>query len=343
MPDKGQWPGTRSEQCRYSAIFRGNMAKRIASTRRRTAAKAPKMEVNVGGVRFKNPVLTASGTFAYGVEFAHLMDLDSIGGIVVKGISMKPIEGNPPPRIYETASGMLNAIGWQNIGAVEFITGKLPKLRKFQTNIIVNVVGFSLDDYLEVTRYLNDFEGIAALELNISCPNVRHGGFHFNKDPRDTYKVTARTKRASPNIPLWVKLSPNVTDIRAFARACEDAGADAVSAINTLVGMAIDVERRRPRLRYGTGGLSGPAIKPVALRMVWEASQAVKIPVIGIGGIANTGDALEFLIAGARAVQVGTANFYNPAASQQIAVGLRDYCQSHEINNINEIIGSLQI
>ncbi len=319
------------------------MGKPAASKRRQSTGKKPKMEVNIAGVRFKNPVLTASGTFAYGVEYAHLMDLNSIGGIVVKGISMKPIEGNPPPRIYETASGMLNAIGWQNIGAVDFVTGKLPKLRKFQTNVIVNVVGFSLEDYLEVTRYLNDFPGIAALELNISCPNVKHGGFHFNKDPRDTFKVTSRAKKASPNIPLWVKLSPNVTDIRAFARACEDAGADAVSAINTLVGMAVDIDRRRPRLRYGTGGLSGPAIKPVALRMVWEASQAVRIPVIGIGGIANTGDALEFLIAGARAVQVGTANFYNPAASQQIAAGLMEYCRSHKIKNINEIIGSLQI
>jgi dihydroorotate dehydrogenase (NAD+) catalytic subunit len=301
------------------------------------------MEVSIAGVRFKNPVLTASGTFAYGVEFAHLMDLNSIGGIVVKGISMKPIEGNPPPRIYETASGMLNAIGWQNIGAVEFVKKKLPELRKFQTNVIVNVVGFCLEDYLEVTRFLNDTPGIAALELNISCPNVKHGGFHFNKDPRDTFKVTAKTKKASPNLPLWVKLSPNVTDIRAFARACEDAGADAICAINTLVGMAVDVERRRPRLRFTTGGLSGPAIKPVALRMAWEAAREVKIPVIGIGGIANTDDALEFLIAGARAVQVGTANFYNPAASQQIALGLEQYCRSHRIKDINEIVGSLHV
>jgi dihydroorotate dehydrogenase (NAD+) catalytic subunit len=308
-----------------------------------TPVKQPKMDVNIGGVRFKNPVLTASGTFAYGIEFAHLMDLNSLGGIVVKGISMKPIEGNPPPRIYETASGMLNAIGWQNIGAVEFVTNKLPALRKFQTNVIVNVVGFGLEDYLEVTRFLNDYEGIAALELNISCPNVKHGGFHFNKDPRDTFKITAKTKKASPRIPLWVKLSPNVTDIRVFARACEDAGADAVSAINTLVGMAVDVEKRRPRLRYVTGGLSGPAIKPVALRMVWEAAREVKIPVIGIGGIASSNDALEFLIAGARAVQVGTANFYNPAVSQQIALGLERHCRFHNIKDINSIVGSLQI
>lgn len=309
----------------------------------RKKSSEPSMEVSIAGVRFKNPVLTASGTFAYGIEFAHLMDLNSIGGIVVKGISMKPIEGNPPPRIYETASGMLNAIGWQNIGADEFVSKKLPALQQFDTQVVVNVVGFNLEDYLEVTRFLNDFPGIAALELNISCPNVKHGGFHFNKDPRDTYKVTAKTKKASPRIPLWVKLSPNVTDIKAFARACEDAGADAISAINTLVGMSVNVERRRPHLRYVTGGLSGPAVKPIALRMVWEAAREVKIPVVGIGGIACAADALEFLIAGARAIQVGTANFYNPAASQQIAQGLKDYCQSHKINNINDIIGSLQV
>ncbi len=319
------------------------MKKKTASFSREEPGNPPKMEVDIGGVRFKNPVLTASGTFAYGIEFAHLMDLNSIGGIVVKGISMTPIEGNPPPRIYETASGMLNAIGWQNIGAVEFVTKKLPALRKFHTNVVVNVVGFNLEDYLKVTAYLNDYPGIAALELNISCPNVKHGGFHFNKDPRDTYKVAAKTKKASPNIPLWVKLSPNVTDIRTFARACEDAGADAISAINTLVGMAVDVKARRPRLHYVTGGLSGPAIKPVALRMVWETAREVKIPVVGIGGIAGTEDALEFLIAGARAIQVGTANFYHPAASQEIAEGLEQYCRSHGIRDINSIVGSLRV
>ncbi len=307
-----------------------------------TVAQAtPRLAVDIGGVRFKNPVLTASGTFAYGLEFAHLMDLASIGGIVVKGISMKPIKGNPPPRICETSSGMLNAIGWQNIGAVEFVTKKLPGLRKFDTNIVVNIVGFELDEYLEVARFLNDCPGIAALELNISCPNVRKGGFHFNKDPRDAARVTAETKKASPRLPLWVKLSPNVTDIREFARACEDAGADALSVINTLVGMAIDVEKRQPRLRYITGGLSGPAIKPIALRMVWEACKVVKIPVVGVGGISTTEDALEFLIAGARAVQIGTANFYNPAASEQIALGLQDYCRRRQIENITDIIGSL--
>ncbi len=319
------------------------MENRIADAACEKPAKSPKMEVDIGGVRFKNPVLTASGTFAYGIEFAHLMDLNSIGGIVVKGISMRPIEGNPPPRIYETASGMLNAIEWQNIGAGEFVAAKLPALKKFRTNVVVNIVGFSLDDYLEVARFLNEQEGIAALELNISCPNVKQGGFHFNKDPRDTFKVTAETKKASPRIPLWVKLSPNVTDIRAFARACEDAGADAISAINTLVGMAVNIETRKPRLRFVTGGLSGPAIKPVALRMVWEAAREVKIPVIGIGGIATTADALEFMIAGARAVQVGTANFYNPSISQKIAEGLQEHCRSHGIRDINDIVGSLHV
>lgn len=300
------------------------------------------MAVDIAGVRFKNPVLTASGTFAYGLEFAHLMDLSTIGGIVVKGLSMKPIKGNPPPRIFETASGMLNSIGWQNIGAVEFVTKKLPALRKYDTQIVVNVVGFALEEYLEVTQFLNDCPGIAALELNISCPNVSKGGFHFNKDPKDAYRITAETKKASPRLPLWVKLSPNVTDITEFARACEDAGADALSVINTLVGMAIDVEKRRPRLRFGTGGLSGPAIKPIALRMVWQTCKAVKIPVLGIGGIATTEDALEFLIAGARAVQVGTANFYKPAASEQIARGLEDYCRRQDIGDINELVGSLR-
>ena len=309
---------------------------------KKQADPSPRLEVDIGTVRFRNPVMTASGTFAYGVEFAHLMDLDSIGGIVVKGISMKPIKGNPPPRIWETSSGMLNAIGWQNIGAVEFVTAKLPALRKYRTQIVVNIVGFELDDYLEVARFLNDCPGIAALELNISCPNVKKGGFHFNKDPRDAHAVTARTKKVCTRLPLWVKLSPNVTDISEFARACEEAGADALSVINTLVGMAIDVEKRQPRLKYITGGLSGPAIKPVALRMVWQACQAVKVPVIGVGGIATTEDALEFLIAGARAVQVGTANFYNPAASQQIALGLADYCRSRRIGDINDIIGSLR-
>jgi dihydroorotate dehydrogenase (NAD+) catalytic subunit len=311
------------------------------TTTEKTPYKAPHMAVNIAGVHFKNPVLTASGTFGYGLEFANLMDLNSIGGIVVKGLSMVPIKGNPPPRVYETASGMLNAIGWQNIGATEFVTKKLPGLRNYNTNVIVNIVGFDLNDYLEVARFLNDCPGIKALELNISCPNVKKGGFHFNKDPRDAFKITAETKKASPHLPLWVKLSPNVTDIREFARACEEAGADALSVINTLVGMAIDVEKRRPRLRFLTGGLSGPAIKPVALRMVWEACQTVKIPVIGVGGIANTEDALEFLIAGARAIQVGTANFYEPNASERIALGLQEYCRSHHIEDINEIIGSL--
>jgi dihydroorotate dehydrogenase (NAD+) catalytic subunit len=303
---------------------------------------SPQLAVEIAGVRFKNPVMTASGTFAYGIEFAHLMDLASIGGIVVKGISMKPIKGNPPPRICETSSGMLNAIGWQNIGAVEFITKKLPGLRKYNTNIIVNVVGFDLDEYIEITRFLNDCPGIAALELNISCPNVNKGGYHFNKDPRDAARVTAAAKKASPRLPMWVKLSPNVTDIREFARACEESGADALSVVNTFVGMAIDAEKRRPKLRFVTGGLSGPAIKPIALRMVWEVCKVVKIPVIGVGGISSTEDALEFLIAGARAVQVGTASFVNPAASEQIALGLHEYCRSHRIEDISGIIGSLR-
>jgi dihydroorotate dehydrogenase (NAD+) catalytic subunit len=312
------------------------------SGNRVSASVRTDLSVEIAGVRFKNPVMTASGTFAYGVEFAHLMDLNAIGGVVVKGLSMKPIKGNPPARICETASGMLNAIGWQNIGATEFVTKKLPVLRQYDTRIVVNVVGFDLDDYIEVTRFLNDCPGIAALELNISCPNVKKGGFHFNKDPRDAARVTEATKKASSRLPLWVKLSPNVTDVKEFARACEDAGADALSVINTLVGMAVDVERHKPRLRFVTGGLSGPAIKPIALRMVWECARTVKIPVIGVGGIASVTDALEFLIVGARAIQVGTANFYDPAASEKIAVGLSEYCSTRGVANIAEIIGSLK-
>lgn len=312
------------------------------TTVEKASFKAPSLAVDIAGVRFRNPVLTASGTYGYGLEFAGLMDLNAIGGIVVKGLSMTPIKGNPPPRIYETASGMLNAIGWQNIGATEFVTKKLPELRNYNTKVIVNIVGFDLQEYLDVAGFLNDCPGIHALELNISCPNVKKGGFHFNKDPKDAFRITAETKKAAPKLPLWVKLSPNVTDIREFARACEDAGADALSVINTLIGMSIDVEKRLPHLRFRTGGLSGPAIKPVALRMVWETCQAVKIPVIGIGGIASTEDALEFLIAGARAVQIGTANFYEPAVSERIALGLQEYCRSRHIEDINEIIGSLR-
>jgi dihydroorotate dehydrogenase (NAD+) catalytic subunit len=236
---------------------------------------------------------------------------------------------------------MLNAIGWQNIGAEKFVSEKMPALRNYETKIVVNIVGFELKDYLEVARFLADCPGIAALELNISCPNVEKGGFHFNKNPKDTYKVTAAARKASGQLPLWVKLSPNVTDIREFARACEDAGADALSVINTLVGMAIDTEKRQPRIRFMTGGLSGPAIKPIALRMVWETCQAVKIPVIGVGGIASTEDALEFLIAGARAVQVGTANFYHPDIAERIALGLHEYCRVRRIEDINTLVGSL--
>jgi dihydroorotate dehydrogenase (NAD+) catalytic subunit len=230
----------------------------------------------------------------------------------------------------------------QNVGVAEFISKKLPELRNYNVNVVVNILGFEFDEYIEVARILNDCPGIHALELNISCPNVKKGGFHFNKNPKDSACITAEVKKAAPRLPLWVKLSPNVTDIREFARACEEAGADALSVINTLVGMSIDIEKRRPRLRFMTGGLSGPAIKPVALRMVWETCQAVKIPVIGIGGIASTEDALEFLIAGARAVQIGTANFYDPAVSERVALGLAQYCASHHIEDINEIIGSLR-
>jgi dihydroorotate dehydrogenase (NAD+) catalytic subunit len=236
---------------------------------------------------------------------------------------------------------MLNSIGWQNIGATEFITQKLPALRRYDTQVVVNVVGFTLEEYLEVTRFLNDCPGIAALELNISCPNVHRGGFHFNKNPQDAFHVTAEAKKASTRLPLWVKLSPNVTDIGEFARACEDAGADALSLVNTFVGMAIDAETRRPRLRFTTGGLSGPAIKPVALRMVWQVARATRLPVIGIGGIMTAADALEFFIAGARAVQVGTANFVNPRATLEIIADIERYLERQGIADIAQLVGSL--
>jgi len=260
---------------------------------------------------------------------------------VVKGLSFKPWPGNPPPRIIETPCGMLNAIGLANMGLEAFLERIAPALAELTTTVIVNIYGHRIEDYSAVAEGLRGVDAVSALEINISCPNVEKGGMLFGTDPAVAAKVTEQVLKHADK-PVIVKLSPNVTDIREFARACEDAGADAVSVINTLVGMSIDVEKRQPRLRFLTGGLSGPAIKPIALRMVWEACQAVKIPVIGVGGIASTEDALEFLIAGARAVQVGTANFYRPDASQRIALGLKEYCRSHNIEDINKLIGSLQ-
>ena len=301
----------------------------------------PELETEIAGIRFQNPVWTASGTFGYGKEFAHLLDLNQLGAIVAKGISPEPMEGNPAPRIYETASGMLNAIGLQNVGARRFLAEKLPFLRTLRARCIVNVFAYSTEDYVRCIEILNEGEGIAAYELNISCPNTRHGGIVYGSDAKLTEEVVAAAKKAA-RYPLIVKLSPNVTDITVFARAAEAAGADALSLVNTFVGMSVDIETRMPRLSNTTGGLSGPAIKPVALRMVYQASRAVRIPIIGIGGIATLEDALEYFIVGARAVQVGTANFYDPGTSVRIVQGLRDYCQRKRLQ-LSDLIGSLKL
>ncbi|MGB9082807.1 MAG: dihydroorotate dehydrogenase, partial [Desulfuromonadaceae bacterium] len=282
------------------------------------SAKKPDMTVNLAGMKLRNPVMTASGTFGYGEEFAEYVDLESIGAFVTKGLSLKARAGNPTPRIVETPGGMLNAIGLQNVGIDAFIAKKVPYLRTVGTPAIANFFGNTVDEYAELARRLDEIPEVAALEVNISCPNVKQGGIVFGTDPACAYDVVSAC-RAVTIKPLIVKLSPNVTDVVVMARACEDAGADALSLINTLTGMAIDLNRRRPVLANITGGFSGPAIKPIALRMVWQVAQAVKLPIIGIGGIMNAIDALEFMLAGATAVQVGTASFINPGAAQKIA------------------------
>jgi dihydroorotate dehydrogenase (NAD+) catalytic subunit len=305
-----------------------------------TSAFVPRLETTIAGVHFQNPVLTASGTFGYGQEFAHLLDLNQLGGIVVKGISAEPLAGNPSPRVYETESGMLNAIGLQNVGAERFLIEKLPFLRTLKARCLVNVFGYSTEEYVRCIEILNDGEGIDAYELNISCPNTQRGGMVYGNDPKLTEEVVAAAKKAA-RFPVIVKLSPNVTDITVIARAAEAAGADALSLVNTFVGMAIDVEARAPRIANVTAGLSGPAIKPVALRMVYQTCRAVKVPLIGIGGIASSEDALEFLIAGAQAVQVGTANFYAPGTPLRIVQGIREYCQRKRLH-LSEVVGSLK-
>jgi len=297
--------------------------------------------VRLGPLALKNPVMVASGTFGYGREFASLVDLNQLGAIVVKGLSLKPVPGNPPPRIVETPCGMLNAIGLANIGLREFIEGGLPWLRGLDTEVIVNIYGHSIDEYGELANAFKGIEGVSALEVNISCPNVERGGMAFGKDPDVSARVTEKVVKGSDK-PVIVKLTPNVTDIRVIAKAVEDAGADAISLINTLTGMAIDIETKSPRLANVYGGLSGPAIRPVALYQVWQAVNAVKIPVIGIGGIMSYSDALEFIIAGATAVQVGTANFVNPRASLDILKGIKDYCMKRSIEHISDLIGSLR-
>ena len=301
----------------------------------------PHLAVNVGGILMKNPVMTASGTFGYGQEFASLFDLNRLGGIVVKGLSLKPAPGNPPPRTVETCGGMLNAIGLENVGLEAFVRDKLPFLKSLDTAIILNIYGHNTQEYAELTERIHELEGIAGVEVNISCPNVKVGGMAFGTDPNTAYQVT-KAVREKTRLPLIVKLSPNVTDITTIARSVEQAGADAVSLINTITGMAVDVERRRPTLANCVGGLSGPAIKPIALRMVWETVQAVRVPVIGVGGIMDTMDALEFLMVGAHAIQVGTANFVNPQTSVEIVEGLGTYLEENNLSDISQVIGSLR-
>jgi len=298
----------------------------------------PDLTVKLGPLELKNPVLTASGTFGYALEFLPFLDLNRLGGIVTKGLSPAPRVGNPPPRIVETPSGMLNTIGLQNVGIDAFLSDKLPELRKYDTAVIANVFGETEAEYVEVCRKLDQVEGVAAIELNVSCPNVEEGGMIFGNDPSALARVTGLCRQAT-SLPLIVKLSPNVADIRDTARAAADAGADVLSLVNTFVGMAVDVERRRPVLARISGGLSGPAIRPLAVWLTWQVARAVSVPLIGIGGIMTAEDALEFLLAGASAVQVGTANFVDPAASVKIVEGIEAYLVRHRINSVRELVG----
>jgi len=302
---------------------------------------ARNLNVDIGGLALKNPVMTASGTFGYGKEFEPYVDLERLGAIVVKGLSLEPTKGNPPPRIVETASGMLNAIGLENVGIDTFREEKLPFLNRLDVPVIANIYGRTVDEYVKMVQAIDRTDGLSGIEINISCPNVSAGGIEFGTDPDSAYRLV-KAARSQTSLPLIVKLSPNVTDISAIAQRVEDAGADAVSLINTLAGMAIDVQTGRPRLANVIGGLSGPAIKPVALRMVWETARKVGIPVIGIGGITTAEDALEFLIAGAAAVQIGTANFVNPRATMEIIDGIDAFMDRMGIADIGRVIGSIK-
>lgn len=301
-----------------------------------------RLSTSLCGISLKTPVLTASGTFAYGVEFDSLVDWTAIGGIVVKGLSRQPIQGNPPPRLWETSSGMMNSIGLQNIGVEAFVREKLPRLRAIPVPVFANVFGYTPDDYTEAIRVLEDHEGLAAYEINVSCPNTSHGGIFFSSDPELLGSLIARI-RAVARRPLIVKLSPNVARIEPLARAAEQAGADAVSLVNTFIALAIDPRTRKPRIGAGFGGLSGPAIKPIALRMVYEAAQAVRIPVIGLGGIARGEDAAEFLIAGATAVQVGTASFWDPDSAGRVARELAAFLADEQIASVRHLVGTLEM
>ena len=299
------------------------------------------LSVSVAGIPLKNPIIAASGTFGYGVEFEDVVHLDKLGGFVVKGLSREPMIGNPPPRLWETAAGMLNAIGLQNIGAAAFLEEKLPKLRQI-TNITVfaNIFGYTREDYERTIEILNDGEGIAAYELNVSCPNTAHGGLQFGSDPRSLDEVVTTAKRVARR-PLIVKLSPNVTSIAQMAHIAQEAGADALSLVNTFVAMAIDADTRKPRIANVTAGLSGPAIKPIALRMVYDAAHAVNIPVIGMGGISTATDVAEFMLAGATAVQIGTASYWDPCATEKIVSDLQRWCEDRQVTRLADLIGGL--
>jgi len=300
----------------------------------------PKLDVEIGNLHLKNPVMTASGTFGYGREYEDFVDLQALGAIIVKGISLEPRPGNPPPRIVETSCGMLNAIGLENVGLKRFVEEKMVLLRRYRTSVIVNILGDTIEDYCHLCEQLSDVEGVSAIEVNISCPNVKKGGVAFGTDAKMINQVTGAVRKKT-DLPLIIKLSPNVTDITLMARAAEEGGADAVSLINTLLGLAIDVKTRKPKLANVVGGLSGPAIKPVALRMVWQTANAVSVPVIGIGGIGSTRDAIEFLLAGASAIQIGTANFINPAVTGEIVTGIHDYLIDNDIKSVSELMGAV--
>lgn len=299
------------------------------------------LSVNLGKLKLKNPVMTASGTFGYGEEYSEFIDINKLGAIVVKGLSLKPKQGNPPPRIVETPAGMLNAIGLQNIGIENFIHKKLPFLKQFETPVIANFFGDSIAEYVKAARILNSAKGIHALEMNISCPNKQAGWSIFGTDPKVTFKVVSQVRKAT-DLTLIVKLSPNVTDIGLMAKTAEDAGADAVSLINTLTGMAIDIKSKKPKLANITGGLSGPAVRPIAVRMVWECYKTVKIPVIGMGGILSSEDAIEFILAGASAIAVGTGNFINPKTTINILEGIKKFMVDNEVNSIKDLTGAVQ-
>ncbi|HAJ33648.1 MAG TPA: dihydroorotate dehydrogenase [Candidatus Atribacteria bacterium] len=305
----------------------------------------PNLEVEIAGIKLKNPVLTASGTFGYGQEYTPFIDLNRLGAVILKGITLKPKRGNPPPRVIETPSGMLNAIGLQNVGVEVLIKEKLPYLKKFNTPVIINISGDTIEEYVELARRLGEVSkemGVAGLEINISCPNVKKGGMAWGTDAKTTYKIVSSIRKTT-TLPLIVKLTPNLTNIKIIAQAAEEAGADAVSLINTLVGMAVDIDSRKPKLANISGGLSGPAVKPVALWLVWQVFQTIKIPIIGIGGIIKVEDALEFIIAGARAIEIGTANFVNPKVTIEIIEGIEKYLIEKNIKDINKLVGSMKI